>query len=163
MKPNKVRILLMVLIMAIFLQGCVQSTETKQYFAVSTGDEIVLEIDKKSGYKIRFDDPYLITKEGQTYFEGGFSDAALDENIRDMVACDEGAGIVDDFEKDGHSYFIFGTDETGTGMHMEFYVIIKIAESNTCATLISTRTEEEVRDALEAITFTLRPSAVKLQ
>ena len=161
MRLKKAKVLLVILTLAIPLCGCmVINTETKQYFAVSTGDEIVLEINKESGYKIYFDDPYLIIKEGQTYFEGGFGEAVVDENIREMVAKDGDANVVDDFEKDGHRYFIFSSDEDETDGNIEIFTIIKIADSNTCVTLISTRTEEEVRDALDAITFTLRSSGV---
>lgn len=156
MKTGRMAILLMALTMMLLLTACVVSNDTKQYFAVDTGDEIVLEIDKKTGYKIVFNDPYLIIKEGKTYLEGGFGEAILYDHLTSIVPQDSKASVVDEFEKDGNKYLVFATDETGNCGSIEYFTVIWIGQSNTCATLISTMEKEEVLDALSAITFTLR-------
>lgn len=158
MKIKKAMLFLLAGIMLFSLMGCQRSTEKRQYFTVDTGDDVVLEVDKESDYKIKFDAPYLIIKDGQTYLEGSFIGANDYDNLKMIVSMDPNAKFIDKYEQDENGYYVFAAeDEAGEGL--EYFAFIWIKKSNTCASFVSTRSEEEVLDALSAISFKLLPKA----
>lgn len=101
-----------------------------------------------------FNDPYLVIKDGETIFEGAFAQQILYQNLLAYVPQDENAERLAEFEKDGNKVFVFSSPSPDTGED-EIFAVIKIADSKTCATLISTKTEEEVMDALDAIEYSI--------
>ena len=157
MKTKKAILFVVLLALIITLPSCAMSNEKRQLFAVATGDEIDLHIDKKSDFVIEFDAPYLITKNGETYLEGGFADANTFDQLRTIVSYDTDTSVIDEYEKDVNKYFIFESRKEDAGT--EYFTTILIAESNTCATLISSKTREDTLEAVNALTFTLRPAA----
>lgn len=161
MKMKQWLLVLLAAIMLFALAACTKSSDKVQLFSVDTGDEIWLRLDKKSDYELVFNDPYLVIKDGETIFEGAFAQQILYQNLLAYVPQDENAERLVEFEKDGNKVFVFSSPSPDTGED-EIFAIIKIADSKTCATLISTKTKDEVMDALDAIEYSINTAPTSL-
>lgn len=158
MKLKKILPLMVGACMAVLLVSCAGSSVSKQAFTVDTGDRIELTIDKGSGFKIEYGSPYLITKDGETYFQGGFGTEDVYDHLMEQVSGDTKATILEEGEKDGSPYmfYVVRDEKDGEdGYKAEYDIVMKVAGGKTCVLLASERSEADAREAFEAMTFTL--------
>jgi len=153
MKLKKILSLMMGTCLVALLVSCTGNSTTKQTFAVDTGDSIELAIDEGSGFEVEYGTPYLVTKDGETYFQGGFGKETIYDTMMNQVADDEKATVLEESEKDGNHYVFYAVEDGVDGTEVEYDVVMKIAGSKTCALLASTQSEAETREAFESMTF----------
>ncbi len=149
--------------MALGLTGCSGFTSSKSItYTVENGDKITVTLDTSNGYKLKLIDesPFVVgvTKDGETVCKGEFS---YQENYSTYVGLvlseyDE-AYVSEDGLMNGNQYYIWnGSGSDNYADETDAYVVL--TGSYTAFILVTETTEEELKDVLKLMTFTVASS-----
>lgn len=143
---------IMLLFTTLLLCGCSAYANKSYTFHVSTGEQIKVTLNVKTGYSLSQKDGQftIADKDGNDILTGIFLLEGYTASYRDVVDADQDATVLEDKSAGGITYLYYEYDgESG----MEHNFIIDIDGAKTGVLLASQASEEEALRAFSLLTF----------
>lgn len=147
---KKITFISVILFAVVFvLSGCETHRNMSYSYDVTTGDRVKLTLNTKDGYSMTSSVPVKITKNDETIAEARFYELSAYSSTLTGVRRLSGVKVIEEKSNDDIDYFFYCYNDR------EYSYVIKIKDSKTCIILVSTKSEEEVRDCFERLSFEL--------
>lgn len=137
------------------LCGCTvtKTKESSLSFNVSTGDQIMVTLNRIDGYKMDAKVPFTVSMGGKDIMTGSFlTKEGYDQYYEAVNGGDPDAEVLKESLKDGNSYVMYKITSDG---QTEYDFIVMIKDSATGVLMGSLASEEEAMACFEALTFEL--------
>ena len=124
------------------LAGC--SYEGATVFKPSTGDKIVIKVEKGEGLAVSGTNNVVIMRDDERVFEGTWYEAdAFSEMLQSVELTPEETEFLDSGKHKGNEFFAFTLGDNS------WNYVVKIADSNTCLMLQCDISAEVAADTFE--------------